>query len=37
MTEEIERRRAEWVTDIALGTVLASAFLLAVLLLLLGY
>lgn len=37
MTEDFERRCAEWVTDIALGTLFASAFLLAVTLLLLGY
>jgi hypothetical protein len=36
MTDQIERR-AEWVTDLALGIVLSAAFLLAVTLLLLGY
>ena len=37
MTEDFERPCAEWVTDLALGTLFASAFLLAVTLLLLGY
>lgn len=37
MTEEFEQRCAGWITDVALGAVMSSAFLLAVTLLMLGY